>query len=160
MQTMVTLESFTADRHAATYVPELDADPNATTRLLALLNDPQNEQRLIHAEELQRPALAGVVRLLEDEPAIAAVLETGAAGYRFRQAVGVAIKLKMEELGGRRLVRRALSRMRTTSRRPNATPADLAEEISAHGRGGHLADVVGSHRSNASQSYATLPPLH
>jgi hypothetical protein len=95
----LTLQDFTADRHAATYVPELDAHPEATRQLLDLLNDPENEQRLIHAEEQQRPALAGVVRLLEGDPAVAEVLATGAAGYRFRQAVGVAIKLKMEELG-------------------------------------------------------------
>jgi hypothetical protein len=95
----ITLQNFAADRHAATYVPELDAHPIARNRLLDLLNDPENEQRLIHAEEHERPPLAGVVRLLEADPAIAEVLATGPAGYRFRQAVGVAIRLKMEELG-------------------------------------------------------------
>jgi len=95
----LTLDDFLADRHAATYLPALEAHPKATSRLLDLLNNPENEQRLIHAEELERPALAGVVRFIEEEPAIAQLLAMGAAGHRFRQAVGVAVKLKMEALG-------------------------------------------------------------
>jgi hypothetical protein len=95
---LLTVEDFLHDRHAATYVPELDAHPQATNRLLALLNVRENEDRLRHASECHRPALDGVVHVLEDDPAIAQVLP-GPTGLRFRQAVGVAIRLKMESLG-------------------------------------------------------------
>jgi hypothetical protein len=95
----VTLPDFVADRHAAAYVPALEAHPMATNRLLDLLNDPENEQRLIHASELEQPALLGVSRFLEADPEIVTVLESGSVGHRFRQGVGVAIRLKMEALG-------------------------------------------------------------
>lgn len=95
----LTLEDFQKDRHAATYVAELDSYPAATGRLLDLLNDADNERRLVHASELEHPALTGVVRQIEADPDIAPVLTTGAAGYRFRQAIGVATRLKMEQLG-------------------------------------------------------------
>ncbi len=45
------------------------------------------------------PALSGVVRLLESDDAIEPVLASGPRGHRFRQTVGVAIRLKMEKLG-------------------------------------------------------------
>lgn len=94
----LSVQDFLHDRHAATYVSELDAHPEATNRLLELLNDRENEDRLRHASERHRPALDGIVHLLEDDPAIADVVR-GPAGLRFRQAVGVAIRLKMESLG-------------------------------------------------------------
>jgi hypothetical protein len=95
----LTVPDFVADRHASAYVPALEAHPMATNRLLGLLNDPENEQRLIHAAELEQPALLGVSRFLEADSEIVTVLELGSAGYRFRQAVGVAIRLKMEAFG-------------------------------------------------------------
>ena len=90
---------FLVDSHAAKYVVELESRPEAFERLFGLLNDPANEQRLIDAECHGMPALTGVVRFIEDDPAIARVLETGSAALRFRQAVGVAVKLKMARLG-------------------------------------------------------------
>ena len=94
----ISLQTFREDRHAAAYVSELESHPDATRRLLELLNEPINEHRLLDAERFHgRPALAGVVKLLEDDPAIADVLKSGRP--RFHQAVGVAVRLKMEELG-------------------------------------------------------------
>lgn len=63
----LTMESFINDRHASTYVSELEHHPDATRGLFDLLNDPDNERPLIHAEELGHPALDGVVELLEAE---------------------------------------------------------------------------------------------
>ena len=88
-------EDFTRDPHAAKYRDQLKAHRPAFERLFALLNDPANEQRLIDAESYDKPALAGVVRFIEDDPAIATILESD----RFRQTVGVAVKLKMAKLG-------------------------------------------------------------
>jgi len=92
---------FSADPHAARYRGELEAHPDAFLRLFTLLNSPANEQRLVDAEMHNLPALAGVVRFIETDPSIAPVLAAGAPGFRFRQTVGVAVKLKMAKLGWR-----------------------------------------------------------
>ena len=97
--TLLDKRDFERDSHAAKYVIELDCRPKASERLFWLLNAPANEQRLVDAEMLGMPALSGVARFLEDDPAIAEVLETDPASLRFRQAIGVAIKLKMAKLG-------------------------------------------------------------
>ncbi len=93
------VNDFKRDSHAAKYVVELDCRPEATERLFWLLNEPANEQRLEDAEMNGMPALAGVARILEDDLVIGEVLDTDPASLRFRQAVGVAIKLKMAKLG-------------------------------------------------------------
>ena len=46
----------------------LEAKSDAFERLLRLLNNPANEQRLVDAEALGLPALAGVVRFIESDP--------------------------------------------------------------------------------------------
>lgn len=94
-------DDFSNDPHAAKYRGELTRHPEAFVRLFALLNDPANERRLIDAEVHDLPALSGVVRFIEADPAIRPVLAQGSAGYRFRQTVGVALKLKMAKLGWR-----------------------------------------------------------
>ncbi|WP_420619231.1 hypothetical protein [Candidatus Poriferisocius sp.] len=96
---LLNIGDFKRDSHAAKYVVELDARPQASDRLFWLLNDPANEQRLVDAELNGMPALAGVARILEDDPEIGDVLESDPVALRFRQAVGVAIKLKMAKLG-------------------------------------------------------------
>lgn len=97
----VIAQDFSQDPHAAKYRGELDAHPDAFERLFALLNDPANEQRLIDAEMHDLPALAGVVRFIEADPTIERILAGGPSGFRFRQTVGVTIKLKMARLGWR-----------------------------------------------------------
>lgn len=92
-------EDFDRDPHAAKYRGEIDAHPEAFNRLFALLNDHANEHQLASAEIHGFPALSGVARFIEADPAIVRVLEDGQDGCRFRQAVGVAIKLKMEKIG-------------------------------------------------------------
>lgn len=88
--------SFESDPHGAKYVKALDAHPEARDRFLRLLNESCNEHRLLDAEALGHPALAGIVRFLDNDPVIGLVV---ANELRFRQAVGVGVRLKMEELG-------------------------------------------------------------
>lgn len=88
--------TFESDSHGAKYVKALDAHPGARDRFLELLNDPCNEHRLLDAEALGHPALAGIVRFIDKDPAMGPVVATQ---LRFRQAVGVGVRLKMEELG-------------------------------------------------------------
>ncbi len=90
---------FGDDPHASKYRGELTRHPKAFARLFALLNDPPNEQRLIDAEMHGLPALCGVIRFIESDPTINAVLIEDRTGHRFRQTVGVAVKLKMVKLG-------------------------------------------------------------
>ena len=97
--TFVDIYDFKRDSHAAKYVVELDGRPEAAERLFWLINDPANEQRLVDAEMLGMSALAGVARFLEDDPIIGEVLDSDPVTLRFRQALGVAIKLKMAKLG-------------------------------------------------------------
>lgn len=92
-------QDFDRDLHASKYQREIDAHPEAFNRLFALLNDYDNEHRLASAEIHGFPALAGVVRLIEADPAIARVLQADQDGRCFRQAVGVAVRLKMEKIG-------------------------------------------------------------
>ena len=92
-------EDFDRDPHAAKYRGEIDAHPEAFNRLFALLNDHANEHHLASAENYGFPALSGVTCFIEADPAIVRVLESSRDGCRFRQAVGVAIKLKMEKIG-------------------------------------------------------------
>lgn len=93
------LDDFATDPHAAKYRSELARHPAAARRLVEILNDRANEQRLVDAEMHGLPALAGVVRFAESDDEIARVLAQGPKSYRFRQAVGVAVKLKMARLG-------------------------------------------------------------
>jgi hypothetical protein len=97
----LSVADFAGDPHAARYRGALESNPTASRRLFELLNDPRNEQRLVDAELHDLPALAGVVRYLEADPDVGGLLSTGKASYRFRQAVGVAVKLKMAKLGWR-----------------------------------------------------------
>jgi hypothetical protein len=93
---MIDVQSFEQDSHAAAYLSVLTANPGAFAELLEILNDPMNERCLIVVSELGHPALCGVVTLVEASPALAAVVPDN---LRFRQAVGVAVRLRMEELG-------------------------------------------------------------
>lgn len=95
----LTEAEFLANPHAAKYRAAIEEHHEAFTRLLALLNDPRNEQRLTDAERQRRPALAGIVDFVERDRAIVLVLDSGPDSLRFRQAVGVAVKLKMAKLG-------------------------------------------------------------
>ena len=104
----ISADDFYRDPNDAKRRDQLEAHPDAFDRLFALLNDPANEQRLVDAERHGLPALAGVVRLVEDDPVIARVLETGEK--RFHQTVGVAVKLKMEKLGWQKAGRKGTVR--------------------------------------------------
>jgi hypothetical protein len=92
----VTRSTFQSDTHGAKYVKALDAHPSARDRFFKLLNDRCNEHRLLDAEALGHPALAGIVRFLDSDPQVGPIVATH---LRFRQAVGVGVRLKMEELG-------------------------------------------------------------
>lgn len=99
---MLTLDHFRLDPHAAKYLRELENRPRAGEHLLAILNEGDSAGLLIHEADRGDPALDGVVRRIEADPEIRPILASGPAGHRFRQTVGVAVRLRMEQLGWRK----------------------------------------------------------
>lgn len=92
----MTLERFLSDPHAAKYSDVLRDHPDAIARLLEILDDPDYQTQLVDAEaKWGRSALSGVNAAIEADPRITPAL----ASPRFRQAVGVAVRLTMEGLG-------------------------------------------------------------
>jgi len=94
----LTVGRFLADPHAAKYRDVVDRDGAALDRVFAILNDHEIVHDMASATRLDLPALQGAVEVIEADEVIAAVLD-GPHGQRFRQAVGVAVRLKMESLG-------------------------------------------------------------
>ena len=90
--------AFRDDPHAAKYRDVVEDHPDAMTRVFAILDDPSHRQQLVAAETYGRPALSGVVRDIEVDEIVAPVLAS-ADSLRFRQAVGVAVRLTMEAMG-------------------------------------------------------------
>jgi hypothetical protein len=94
----ITVEGFLADRHATRYRDVIDDHPEAFAQLLAIVNDPLQQVQLVAAERYGRPALSGVVQAIEADEHIVELLDSPASA-RFRQTVGVVVKLEMQALG-------------------------------------------------------------
>lgn len=94
----VTMQDFLADPHAARYRDVVDSHPEAFARVVAILNDPYQQEQLVAAERFGHPALSGVVGVIEADEVVAPSLASPASP-RFRQAVGVAVRLTMQALG-------------------------------------------------------------
>lgn len=90
--------TFAADTHAAKYLSTLQRSPDAFAHLLDLLNRPETARRMV-AMPAGEPALGGIVELIERDEAIERVITAGPDALRFRQAIGVAVRLRMEQLG-------------------------------------------------------------
>lgn len=95
----LTLSQFKSDRHGVTAFEVLSAHPVPTQRLLDLLNDPENERRMVYSEEHDRPPMAGVVQLIEGDAQISGAMASRTSGKKFRLAVAVAVKMKMLDMG-------------------------------------------------------------
>jgi hypothetical protein len=95
----LTLADFQNDRFGARHHAMLTAHPVITARLLDILNDPINEERMIRAEGRDLPALAGVVGVIEADSVLVGALKSPTSGKEFRLAVAAAVQLKMLSLG-------------------------------------------------------------
>ncbi|HYI61585.1 MAG TPA: hypothetical protein VEW93_07245 [Acidimicrobiales bacterium] len=132
-------EAFSGDRHASRYRSVLNSHPDAFSALLNVLNDPANEQRLQDASDRDEAALRGIERQLTENSAVLAAIVDDRDGPRFRQAVGVAVRLKMQRLGW------STSGRRGPARGPHFTKAEKyvrAEDISAADRARAALDQV------------------
>ena len=98
----ITREDFTNDRQGRTFADVCDDPQQPFDELLEFFADEERQRRMEEAEtHHDRPALAGVVRELESLPAVNEYLATAQPRYakRFRQAVGVLVRMIMEAHG-------------------------------------------------------------
>ena len=96
---MIDIDTFASEDDAQFYLKLLNHHRPASERLFALLNDAENEQRLVEASTDGRPALDGVVSLIEDDQLIPTILRSDHTGKQFRKSVGFAVRIKMAQLG-------------------------------------------------------------
>lgn len=98
----VTRDEFMNDRQGRTFADVWDDPEQPIDELLALLNDEQRQRRMEESEtHHDRPPLAGIVRELESQPGIDRFLASAhpRRTKRFRQAVGVLVRIIMEARG-------------------------------------------------------------
>ena len=115
---MVTLtrNDFVNDRQGRTFTDVCEDSEQPFQELLDFFKDENRQRRLEESEtHHDRPALAGVVRELESQPAINDFLATAQPKYakRFRQAVGVVVRMIMESRGWRKTGRKGSLGVRT-----------------------------------------------
>ena len=101
---MSLINEFGADHQGRRFSDVMNDQRIDFNMVLAFFDDPGRQQRMIESELYHdRPALAGVVKELEALPAVQAFFENNDAHTttRFRQAVGVAVRIVMEKHGWR-----------------------------------------------------------
>lgn len=98
----VSRERFLRDRQGRTFSDVLDAPDQPFEVVLDFFSDAGRQRRMEEAEiHHDRPALAGVVREFESLPAISTFFSSGhpRSAKRLRQAVGVVVRIIMEQRG-------------------------------------------------------------
>lgn len=105
----ISKEEFLQDRQGKTFSDVANDKQQPFQKVLEFFQDPARQQRLEDAElHHDRPPLAGVVRELEAQPEIDRFL-AGAQirrNTRFRQAIGVLIRMIMEQRGWKKTGRK------------------------------------------------------
>lgn len=102
MTITVTRDEFLADRQGRSFADVLDQSAQPFEAALSFFNDGDRQRRMEESEiHHDRPALAGVVRELEAVPAINRFLGRihPRRSQRFRQAIGVLIRMIMQRRG-------------------------------------------------------------
>ncbi len=87
--------------------------------ILIFFDDPDRQRRMVESElHHDRPALAGVVKELEDREDLNEFLATnpGHITTRFRQAIGVVVRVIMENKGWRKTGRKGSLGVRTKTK--------------------------------------------
>jgi hypothetical protein len=125
----VTREAFLKDRQGRTFADVLNDPDQPFDEVLAFFGD-ENRQRRLEESEIHhdRAPLAGVVRELEAQPAIDGYLAGVHVGEtkRFRQAIGVLVRMIMEQRGWKKTGKKGSLGVRAA-----ATP-----DMPAHNSGG------------------------
>lgn len=101
----ITRDDFLEDRQGRTFVDVLEDAEQPFDEVLAFFCDAERQRRMEDAEiHHDRAALAGVVRELEAQPAIDGFLASRVPrrSKRLRQAIGVVVRMIMEQRGWRK----------------------------------------------------------
>jgi hypothetical protein len=105
----ITKDDFANDRQGRTFADVWEDPAQPFPELLDFFADENRQRRMEEAEiHHDRPALGGVVRELESQPAFQEFLGTAPPRFakRFRQAVGVVVRMIMESRGWRKTGRK------------------------------------------------------
>jgi len=131
MHVSITRDEFLADRQGRTFVDVVNGSEQPFGEALKFFDD-SNRQRRMEESEIHhdRAPLAGVVRELESVPAINRFLGRIHArrSQRFRQAIGVLIRIIMERRGWRKTGKKGSLGVRNASAagRPRHNTGGLA----------------------------------
>ncbi len=121
----VTRKEFLKDRQGRTFSDVLDDPEQPFEDVLAFFDDAQRQRRMEEAEiHHDRAALSGVVRELEAQPAIDRFLGSKhpRRTKRLRQAVGVVVRMIMEQRGWKKTGRKGSLGVRAAVARGTKTP--------------------------------------
>ena len=121
----VTRKTFIEDRQGRTFSDVLDDSEQPFDDVLSFFNDGERQRRMEEAEiHHDRPALSGVIREFESQPNIDCFLETKHPRLtkRLRQAVGVVVRIIMEQRGWRKTGKKGSLGVRAAVAKGSRTP--------------------------------------
>jgi len=116
---------FLEDRQGRTFADVLNDPEQPFDDVLAFFDDAKRQRRMEDAEtHHDRAALSGVVRELEDQPAIDRFLSSKdpRRTKRLRQAVGVVVRIIMEQRGWKKTGKKGSLGVRANVMRGTRTP--------------------------------------
>ena len=121
----ITRNEFLEDRQGRTFADVLNDPEQPFDDVLAFFGDPERQRRMEDAEtHHDRAALSGVVRELEAQPAIDQFLASKdpRRTKRLRQAIGVVVRIIMEQRGWKKTGRKGSLGVRANVVRGTKTP--------------------------------------
>jgi hypothetical protein len=121
----VTRQRFLADRQGRTFADVINDEGQPFAAVLEFFADPERQRRMEEAEiHHDRPPLAGVVRELECEHEIDRFLASAhpRRSKRLRQAVGVVVRMIMEERGWKKTGKKGSLGVRATRQPHSSSP--------------------------------------
>ena len=121
----ITRNEFREDRQGRTFADVLSDPEQPFDDVLAFFNDSGRQRRMEESEiHHDRPALSGVVRELEAQPAIDRFLaeEHPRRTKRLRQAVGVVVRIIMEQRGWKKTGKKGSLGVRANVAKGTKTP--------------------------------------
>ncbi len=120
----ITRKEFLDDRQGRTFADVLGDPEQPFAEVLAFFSDESRQQRMEESElHHDRAAMAGVVRELESVPAIDQFLSDIHAQQtqRFRQAIGVLVRIVMQRRGWKKTGRKGSLGVRATASKSSPT---------------------------------------
>jgi len=121
----ITRNEFLEDRQGRTFADVLDDPEQPLDDVLAFFDDAERQRRMEAAEiHHDRAALSGVVRELEAQPAVDQFLSSKdpRRTKRLRQAIGVVVRIIMEQRGWKKTGKKGSLGVRANVARGTKTP--------------------------------------